>query len=91
MGQHRATGNEFNVVWSKLKKNRLLIDEDFAELAKLFDNTNRDHVNVIPGLGMEYSWNSGEAEELDRRGEIESVVKGKIYEAFFTWGQEPKI
>jgi hypothetical protein len=75
-----------------LNGHELLSEHDITELHRHFRDTARNHMNVIPGFMLRYTWSGEEAEELDGAGSMVDRVVERYKEAARTWGSgEPTI
>ena len=70
--------------WARLG---LISNEDKEIIHAEFTHTNRKKVNVCPGLGVEFCWDSKAAADLDGRGLFANEVGSRIAEALATWEQ----
>jgi hypothetical protein len=69
-------------------------EEDGETFAKNFPQTQRQFLNVCPGVEFKYQWTARDACELDSKEQFVANVRKKLQAAFNTWGQtdslEPK-
>ncbi|NLG80417.1 MAG: hypothetical protein GX492_11450 [Firmicutes bacterium] len=69
---------EFTGLFDQLLCDKQITNHDRAQLDQAFVNTNRDHVNVCPGMAFVYTWDAADASHLDNQGSFESDVRHKL-------------
>jgi hypothetical protein len=73
----------------KLRKWRSLgfiADSEIAEIDQRFTRTNRSHINIAPGLRLEFRWSLQEAARLDDEGAFRAEIERRLEEALSVWG-----
>lgn len=85
----RETRDErgFRDLFQSLCEKGLISEDNISELESKFTNTNRNHVNICPGLNLSYCWPRNDACELDKKGKLVDDVKSRVLEALATWNQ----
>ncbi|EZP77673.1 hypothetical protein H839_08569 [Parageobacillus genomosp. 1] len=83
---NKAKINEYQLFINELIQHNMMTPDDKNKLVELFDNTERQTLNVCPGLYFGYRWSKSEAIKLDSAGQLTDAIKEKIQEATRTWG-----
>jgi hypothetical protein len=85
--QTKRDVTDFRQLFNELMEARLITAQDVQKLETHFSDTDRQTINVCPGIGLAFQWSREEACALDFKSHFCSVVEGKIHEALATWGQ----
>lgn len=88
--QIQRDSSNFQRLFGELLAERLISEDDVSALQENFAATNRQTLNLIPGLGVKYRWPRAEAIQLDVARRFASVVKERIDEAMGTWSERLK-
>lgn len=67
--------SEFDELFKKLKKDKIITANDEEELKKEFVETNRDHINLVPGVKLFYKFPLKEAVKLDEEARFITQLK----------------
>jgi len=79
--------NEFQSLFQMLLGAKLISEADLGELNRHFTETNRNSLNLCPGLALHCSWPKGRAVDLDTVDSFKGEVRSQIVEALALWGQ----
>ena len=60
---------------------------DKEEVSRKFLETKRNHINVIPGFGVLYTWTLDKLIELEESGELVDRLLEKFDQALEAWGE----
>jgi hypothetical protein len=86
--QLQREGVQEYVDWLQ-SENVLVISQEVKEkLGQEFFKTKRENLNVCPGLGAIYNINGGDAEKLDKEGQLESLIHQAIIDALQLIGRD---
>jgi hypothetical protein len=72
---------------SQMQEAGLISQQELPELEKHFIQTQRQTMNVCPGIALRYFWPIEEAESLDKEEKFKDQVALRIQEALATWKQ----
>ncbi len=64
-----------------------LISSEKKGIEAEFLETNRDHINVIPGFKIYHEWDLEEVIRLEQSGELEKKILDLLARALATWGE----
>jgi len=81
----QVSRERFASFFDHLVNEGLAVPEDRSEFERRFLNTERQRLNVCPGLGVSRQWTLEEAAELDDAGRFVNAVRLRIEEALATW------
>ena len=77
----------FEEVFTALKAVGQLSQRGVDELRRLFVTSNRNSLNLCPGLELLYRWPTDEASRLDAAGLFMTSLRARLIEAFSSWKQ----
>lgn len=77
----------FHRLFETLQEQHLITQSDWTELEENFQNTERESINICPGLELTYGWTKELACQLDDCGEFGETLKNKIGDALRAWQQ----
>ncbi|MFB5166080.1 hypothetical protein V2P11_09765, partial [Parageobacillus toebii] len=86
---NKSNMDEYQSFIDELIRQNMMTPDDKHKLADLFDKTERQTLNVCPGLYFGYQWPKTEAIKLDSAGQLTDAIKEKIQEAARTWENSP--
>lgn len=90
--QYRRENGGFDHVWDWLVKDEVISEESLPELKAEFDETKRNHVNIVPGLRLARIWPKSEALDLDEEpGRFASIISSGLAKVLPLWGQSLKL
>lgn len=88
IAQYKKIDGGFQAVISWLTSEHLIGKVDVEAIRKHFVETNRNSINVNPGIKMIYTWMKDEAIELDDKGVFAEEATRVIESALSSWGEK---
>jgi len=90
-GKHRGDlaqvqRDNFDAFFNKLVDDGLATLHDRTEFDRRFTNTERQTINVCPGLTISRRWSLDDARDLDDAGQLVPTVRSALMEALSAWG-----
>lgn len=87
IGQASGDDTTMKAPVDRLLEDGLLTEEDVEQFRKEFLETNRNHVNINPGINFQHRWPLEEARQLDDRGQFTVEFRETVNPVLGLWGQ----